>query len=356
MPRKKQDENGQEVDQQEEAEATDQQTTQQEQEKQNEHQEQKENNEKEPSFEDLPGVGPKGAEKLRAAGYTDLMGIAAASPGELIAAAELGEETSQKIIMAARQMLDIGFKSGTDVLEKRKQIGKITTGSKSLDTLLGGGVETQAITEAAGGFGSGKSQLGFQLAVNAQLPVENGGLNGRVLWIDTEATFRPERIIQLAEAKGIDSKRVLQNIFIARAFNVDHQVVLTEQAKDLIKEKEIKLIVVDSLTSLFRAEFTGRGELAPRQQKLNRHIHALQKLADVFNIAIYITNQVMARPDMLFGDPNTPVGGHIVAHASSYRLYLRKSKGEKRIARLIDSPNLPEGEAIFTVNEKGIGD
>jgi DNA repair protein RadA len=310
----------------------------------------------EPTLEDLPGVGPKGAEKLRAAGYTELLAIAAASPGELMAAAELGEETSQKIILAARQMLDIGFKSGIDILAKREQIGKITTGSKALDALLGGGVETQAITECAGGFGSGKSQIGFQLAVNAQLPREKGGLNGRVLFIDTEATFRPERIVQLAEAQGLDSKKVLQNIFIARAFNVDHQVVLAEQAKDMVKEKGIKLIIVDSLTSLFRSEFTGRGELAPRQQKLNRHIHALQKLADLNNIAVYITNQVMARPDMLFGDPNTPIGGHIVGHASTYRLYLRKSKGEKRIARLIDSPNLPEGEAIFNVTPKGIGD
>lgn len=311
---------------------------------------------KEYTVEDLPGVGPKGAQKLREKGYEDLMAIAAASAGDIVTACEVGEATAQKIIAAARELLDMGFKSAADILERRKNIGKITTGSKELNALLGGGVETQAITEAAGAFGSGKSQLGFQLAVNIQLPKEKGGLNGRCLFIDTEATFRPERIMQIAEAAKLDPKKVLTNIFVARAFNSDHQIVLLEKAKDIIKEKDIKLIIIDSMTSLFRSDYSGRGELAPRQQKLNRHIHTLQKIADTNNLAVYITNQVMARPDVLFGDPNTPVGGHILAHASTYRLYLRKSKQTKRIARLIDSPNLPEGEAVFNVTEKGVED
>ena len=311
---------------------------------------------KELTLEDLPGVGPKGAEKLRAAGYIDLMSIAASSSGEISAAADLGELTAEKVIAAARQALDIGFKSASDVLEKRQAISKLTTGSKALDALFRGGIETQTITETYGAFSSGKSQLGFQLAVNVQLPKEKGGLNGACLFIDTEATFRPERIVQIAEGMGLDPKKVLGNIFVARAFNSDHQIVLTEKAKDLIKEKNIKLIIVDSLTSLFRADYSGRGELAPRQQTLNRHIHALQKLSEVYNIAVYVTNQVMARPDMMFGDPTAAIGGHIVGHGTGVRIYLRKSKGEKRIARLIDSPYLPEGEAVFTVTEKGVGD
>jgi len=270
---------------------------------------------KEFGIEDLPGVGPKGAEKLRAAGYTELMSIAAASPGEISAACDIGELTAQKIILAAREKLDIGFKTAADVMRKREEIGRITTGSKELDKLIGGGVETQAITEAFGPFGSGKSQLGFQLAVNVQLPKEKGGLNGRCLFIDTEATFRPERIMQIAEAAGLDKNKVLKNIFVARAFNADHQIILVEKAGELIKENNIKLIVVDSITSHFRSEFTGRGELASRQQKLNKHIHALQKLADVYNVAVYVTNQVMANPAMMFGDPTTAVGGHIIAHA-----------------------------------------
>ena len=308
------------------------------------------------TMEDLPGIGPKGAQKLKEAGYSELISVAAASPGEISAACGISTATAEKIIQSARSMLDMGFKTAADLQERRKEVGKITTGSKSLDALLGGGIETQAITEAFGQFGSGKSQIGFQAAVNVQLPKGEGGLNGRCIFIDTESTFRPERITQLAEAKGLDPKKILKNIFIAKAYNSDHQIVLAEKAKELIKEHNVKLIVVDSLMSHFRSDYSGRGELAPRQQKLNRHMHALQKLADTYNVAIYVTNQAMARPDMMFGDPTTHVGGNIVAHASTFRLYLRKSKANTRIARLIDSPNMPEGEAVFTLTEKGISD
>ncbi len=308
------------------------------------------------TIEDLPGIGPKCAQKLRDAGYAELISIAAASAGEIMAACEISTATAEKIIQSARSQLDMGFKTAEDVLERRKEVGKITTGSKSLDALLGGGVETQAITECYGAFGSGKSQIGFQLAVNVQLPKGEGGLNGRCIFIDTESTFRPERITQLAEARGLDPKKVLKNIFVGKAYNSDHQIVLAEKAKDLIKEHNVKLIIIDSIMSHFRSDYTGRGELAPRQQKLNRHMHALQKLADTYNVTIYVTNQVMARPDVMFGDPTTHIGGHILGHMSTYRIYLRKSKANTRIARLIDSPNLPEGEAVFILTEAGISD
>ncbi len=305
---------------------------------------------------DLPGVGDKSAEKLEEAGYMDLMAIAAASPKELIAAAELGEQTAAKIIEAARDALEIGFESATKVLEKREKIGRISTGSKNLDALLGGGIETGGTTEFHGGFGSGKSQVGFQLAVNVQLPVEKGGLNGACLFIDAEATFSPERIKQVAAAMKLDPKKVLENITVGRAYNSDHQIILVEKVAELIKEKNIKLLIVDSITSNFRADFSGRGELADRQQKLNRHLHALQRLADVYNVAVYMTNQVMARPDMFFGDPTVPIGGHILGHFSKHRVYVRKSKADTRIARVIDSPNLPEGEAIYRITPEGIRD
>jgi len=308
------------------------------------------------SIEDLPGIGPKGAQKLREAGYEDIMSIAAVSSGELSSICEIGEATAEKIIAAARSKLDMGFKTADEALEKRKSIGKITTGSKALDDLLGGGVETQAITEMHGAFGSSKTQLGFQLAVNVQLPKDKGGLNGRCLFIDSEATFRPERIMQMAEALGLDTKKVLKNIYVARAFNSDHQIVLAEQAKDIIKEKDIRLMIIDSITSHFRSDYSGRGELAPRQQKLNRHLHALQKMSEVYNMAVYITNQVMARPDVMFGDPTAAIGGHVLAHAATYRLYARKSKQNLRIVKLIDAPNLPEGEAVFLITQEGIRD
>ncbi len=306
--------------------------------------------------ENLPGVGEKTAEKLKESGYDSLMSIATASIGDLIGAAGLGEETAAKIINAARNKLKMGFEPASEVLKKRSMIGKITTGSKALDSLLGGGVETQAITEMHGAFGSGKSQLAHQLAVTVQLPRDKGGLEGRAVFIDTEQTFRPERIQQMAEALGLDPKRILENVFVARAYNSDHQILLAEKAEEVIKKENVKVVIVDSLTSSFRSDYTGRGTLANRQQKLNRHLHHLQKLADIYNLAVYVTNQVMARPDILFGDPTVPIGGHILGHQATFRVYLRKSKAEKRIAKLIDSPSLPEGEAVFRVIVDGIRD
>lgn len=308
------------------------------------------------SVADLPGVGEKTAEKMKEAGYVDLMAVAAASPGELADAAEIGEPTAEKIIEGARKALEMGFETASKVMERREKVGKITTGSKNLDALLGGGVETQATTEFHGGFGSSKTQVAHQLAVNVQLPEGQGGLGGGCLFIDTEATFRPERIKQMAEAVGLDAQQALENIFVARAYNSDHQMILAEKAAEMIREKNIKLLIVDSVTAQFRADFTGRGELAPRQQKLNRHLHTLQKLADVHNIAVYMTNQVMSRPDVMFGDPTAPIGGHIMGHFSTYRVYVRKSKADTRVARLIDSPHLPEGEAVFSIRTEGVRD
>ncbi len=309
------------------------------------------------NIEDLPGVGPTTAKKLREAGYEDLMGIATAVPAELAAAAEIGEATAKKIINAARSKLKMDFTDGLTLAEKATEIKKLTTGSKALDSLLGGGLETQAITECYGAYGSGKSQLAFQLAINVQLPEDIGGLNGGAVWIDTEGTFRPQRVIQIAEARGLDPKEILKNIKVARAYSSDHQILLAEKIPDLINNGfNAKLIIVDSLTSLFRYEFVGRGTLAERQQKLNKHIHTLQRIADRYNLVVYVTNQVMARPDVFFGDPTQAVGGHIIGHASTFRIYLRHSKGEKRVARLVDSPYLPEGEAVFKITEKGIED
>jgi DNA repair protein RadA len=315
------------------------------------------NGSKPKTLEDLPGLGPATIEKLKASGYADLMTIAVASPSELVEAAELGEGVAQRIIEQAREAVDVGgFETGDVLYKRRKNIGRITTGSKAFDELLGGGVETQAITEAAAEFGSGKTQLSHQLCVNVQQPPERGGLNGHALFIDAENTFRPERIVQMAEAMGMDPEATLAKIHVARAFNSSHQMMLVEKAQELGKETPIRLVIVDSLTSHFRAEFIGRESLANRQARLNTHIHALLRLGDALNCAIFVTNQVAARPDVLFGDPNRPIGGHIVAHGSTYRIYLRKGKGSKRIARLFDSPHLPEAETIFTVDEKGVHD
>ncbi len=205
------------------------------------------------------------------------------------------------------------------------------------------------------------TQICHQLAVNVQLPKERGGLEGAVVIIDTEGTFRPERIIQMAKAKDLDPDKVLKNIFVAQAYNSNHQMLLVDNAKELANKLkkdgvEVRLLVVDSLTAHFRAEYVGRGTLADRQQKLNKHLHELLRFGEIFNAAIVVTNQVMAKPDQYFGDPTKPVGGHIVAHTATFRVYLRRSKGELRVARLIDSPHLPESEAIFKITERGIED
>lgn len=306
---------------------------------------------------DLPGIGTTTASKLEEAGYGDLMAIAVMTPSDLSTIADLGETMARKAIAAARKMLRLEFEDATEYLKKRENVFKITTGSNNLDALLGGGVETGAITEAAGAFGCGKTQLAHCLAINVQLSREEGGAQGKAVYIDTESTFRPERIKQIAIAKGIDPEKTLKNIFVARAFNADHQILLVDKVAELIKNGEpIKLIIIDSLMAHFRAEFAGRGMLADRQQKINKHLHNLMRLAEAHNIAIYVTNQVMANPAIMFGDPTTPIGGHIVAHGSTYRIYLRKGKKDSRVAKMIDSPNLPESETIFFITAKGIED
>jgi len=309
---------------------------------------------KEKGVGDLPGVGPAALEKLTNGGYDTLLSISVSSPGELVDVAGFTENAARKIIKAARDMMGIGFESGDDILRRREQIMRIKTGCNAFDALIGGGFESGSISECFGEFGSSKSQIAHQLAVNVQLPPEKGGANAKAIFIDGESTFRPERIVQMAKAVGLDPEKTLKNIKVARAFNSDHQMLLAEKAEELIKTGEYKLIIVDSLTSHFRADFSGRGELAPRQQKLNRHMHVLMKLAMTYNVCVYVTNQVMAKPDTFFGDPTAAIGGHIVAHNSATRLYLRKGKKGTRVAKLVDSPSLPDGECIFMVTEDGI--
>ena len=313
---------------------------------------------KDPALTDLPGIGPAVSAKLESAGIYDVMSLAVMTPSELSEIAGISAAVARKAIQAARNMLDLGFMEGTEYAKRRESVFYITTGSKNLDALLGGrGVESRSITEAFGAFASGKTQLGLTLAVNVQLPLERGGASGKSVFIDTEGTFRPSRIKQIAEKLEANPDKVLKNILVARAFNSDHQVLLLDKITDMIKKGEpIKLIIIDSLTAHFRAEFSGRGQLADRQQKLNRYIHQLMKLAETHNLAIYITNQVMANPAQLFGDPTTAIGGHIVGHASTYRIYLRKGKAGSRVAKMIDSPNLPDNETVFNVTEAGIID
>jgi DNA repair protein RadA len=304
----------------------------------------------------LPGIGPATAQKLRNLGFHTVEALATATIREL-APAGIGEKKASEIIFAARSSLSLSFIRADELLKMRQNVLRLTTGSKALDRLLDGGLETQTITEFYGEYGSGKSQICHQLCVNVQLPPEKGGLNGGALYIDTENTFRTERIVQMAQHLGLDHKEAVRNIIYAEAYTSDHQIFLLENADEIIKENNIKLIVIDSLTAHFRSEYLGREMLAVRQQKLNKHLHKLIRLARVFNAVAVVTNQVMAKPDVFFGDAVHPVGGHIVAHTSHTRVYLRKTaRGPVRIARLVSSPYLPEGEDVFKITENGIED
>ncbi|MFH0752454.1 MAG: DNA repair and recombination protein RadA [archaeon] len=309
-------------------------------------------------IQDLPGVGAATAEKLLEGGYGTLMAIAVATPGELTETAGIGEALARKIINTARNSMDMGFVTGEDLMKKREQVIRISTGCKQFDELIGGGFESGGITECYGAFGAGKTVMAHNLAVNTQLPKEEGGANGAVVWIDTESTFRPERIKQIAEARGMDYIELLKNIHVVRAFNSDHQMLVAEKIDDLITKQNVpvKIVIVDSLMAHFRSEFVGRGTLADRQQKLNKHMHILMKLADIHNLCVYVTNQVMAKPDTFFGDPTAAIGGNIVGHNSTTRLYLRRGKAGTRVAKLVDSPHLPDGECCFNICEKGIED
>ncbi len=307
----------------------------------------------EQTITDLPGVGAATAEKLIMSGFDDLLSIAVATPGQLVDASGVTDVMARKIIKAARDSLDMGFQSGTDVLNKRANLVRISTGVKSFDQILGGGFETGGISECFGQYGSGKTQVAHQLAINVQA----ADPTAVVVYIDTENTFRPERITQFAKGKKLDPEKVLNNIKVASAYNSDHQMLMAEKVEELIKQGvNVRLVIVDSLTAHFRAEFVGRGTLAERQQKINKHMHILSKLADLYNLVVYVTNQVMAKPDQFFGDPTEAIGGHIVGHNSTFRVYLRRGKKGTRVAKLIDAPNMPDAECVFQVTEDGLID
>ncbi len=305
---------------------------------------------------DLPGIGPVTAQKLRELGFHTIESLATATAKELEIAG-VGEKKALEVIRAARSTMNISFIRADELLKMRQNVLRLATGSKMIDELLGGGLETQTITEFYGEYGSGKSQLCHQLCVNVQLPPEQGGLGGGTLYIDTENTFRTERIVQMAKHLGLDPEEVSKNIIYADAYTSDHQIFLLENADKVIKENGIRMIIIDSLTSHFRSEYLGREMLAERQQKLNKHMHKLIRLARAFNIVAVVTNQVMSKPDVFFGNAVHPIGGHIVAHTSHTRVYLRKSaRGRVRIARLVSSPYLPEGERVFRITENGVED
>jgi DNA repair protein RadA len=309
----------------------------------------------------LPGVGPATKQKLNDAGIYTVLDLATAGPSDIAEAidvdiakaVELNNKARKRLVELNR--LEPDFINAAELLQKRRSIERITTGSKNLDELLGGGIETWAMTELYGEFGAGKSQICHTLCVTVQLPKDQGGLDAGAVYVDTEGTFRPERVAEIAEGRGLPPEHVLNRITVARAYNSAHQELIVRELGRILSPGNVKLVVLDSAVAHYRAEFVGRSTLAERQQRLNRFMHQLLRIAEVYNIAVVVTNQVQAAPDTFFGDPSRPTGGHVVAHTSTYRIYLRKS-GKNRIARIVDSPYHAEREAVFILNERGIDD
>jgi len=306
------------------------------------------------------GINAADINKLKAAGIYTVQAVNMTTNKTLAKIKGLSEAKINKLRDAAVKLTDGGlFCSGQDMFRKRKNVLRVTTGSTALDELLGGGVESMSVTEAFGEFRTGKTQLCHTLCVTTQLPTDMGGGNGKVVFIDTEGTFRPERIVKISNRFGVDSSMVLDNILYARAFTheMQEQILLGVAAK--LIEEHYSLIIVDSVTALYRVDFAGRGELAARQQKLGRFMSRLTKLSEQFNVAVFITNQVVSDPGasaMFVSDPKKPIGGHILAHASTTRLYLRKGRGEQRICKIYDSPCLPESECVYQLSDGGICD
>lgn len=317
-------------------------------------------------IKDIPGIGETALKKLSSVGIVTLAQIANSNPRRLQEIEGIGEETAFKLITASREALGLGdFMDGLEIARDEEKICRITTGSKELDNLLlspslqgkeRGGVESMLITEAFGKFSSGKSQIGFELAINVQLPKEEGGLDGAAIYFDSENTFRSTRIKEICVARGLDPEKILPNIYVSRVVSTDHLQNLLIKAEEYVRDKNVRLIVVDSIIAPFRREYRGREELPKRQGALNDVLTSLQNISNIYNIPIYVTNQVMDNPDgFLFSDPTLPVGGNILAHATC-RLYLMRKKDNRRLAKLVDSSCLPQGEALFQITNKGIED
>jgi len=343
---------------------------------------------------DLEGVGAVRKKRLEDANINNPMDLMVRGPIEIAEITGLDRDQAEKIVQTAmefmkdRGVMEKTFQTGREKLEYRKQKidkNRITSGCKSLDKLLGGGFEPQAVTEFYGVYGSGKTQICHTAAVMCQLSKEQGGLNGEVIWIDTEGTFRPERIKDIVIERGlvplqpqrlksdpkipVDDNQVnefLDRITVATATNSSHQELIVDKIRDMLKmhveeiegsenTPRVVLIIVDSLTTHFRVEYTGRGLLQPKQSSLNQHIHKLLKTAQIYNVAVVFTNQVISNPEG-FGNPIKPVGGNVLAHASTYRIWLKKGAGTKRIAKMDDSPMHEQMEVVFQTTVAGCED
>jgi DNA repair protein RadA len=319
-------------------------------------------------LEDLD-IQPYMITKLKMAGIQSVFDLAISIPHQLVDINDgmltgTDEHAALELVTKAkRALVDSGllykdFSTAQEILDRRRNLLRCTTGSAKLDSFLKGGIETQAITEIAGEFGSGKSQICYTLCVTANTPLDRKGLSGNVIFIDTENTFRSERIFQIAEHRGIsEPDEILRRIYVCKIYNSSHLEMMIQDLGKSVEEYRAKIVIVDSIIALHRAEFTGRATLAERQQRLNMMLHKLSRLAEVHNIAVVITNQVQSQPDDFSAgrDGLRATGGNVMGHASTYRILLRKA-GKSRIAIMIDSPYHMYDQTRFSITEAGVQD
>jgi DNA repair protein RadA len=319
------------------------------------------------ALESMHDVSQHLLDKLEGVGIQSVSDLATKTVSELLedyystyyeSGRGIDEETISNLVMKAKQkLIDDGllhkeFSNAEDMLEMRKRLVRFTSGSQDFDIFLGGGIETQALTEIAGEFGSGKSQLCYTICVTANAGSPDNG----IIFVDTENTFRAERIHQIAEARGLDAEEIMKKIFVCQIYYSAHLEAVIRSLAKYIEQYKARLVIIDSIISLHRAEFAGRETLSERQQRLNMILHKLIRLAEIYNVAVVYTNQVQAQPDNLFGGNSMiAAGGNIMAHASTYRIFLRKA-GHNRIATMLDSPYHAYSQVKFTIGEQGIED
>ncbi|KAF5368646.1 hypothetical protein D9758_002304 [Tetrapyrgos nigripes] len=312
------------------------------------------------------GINVQDILKLKSAAINTVSGVNMTTRRQMLKIKGMSEAKVEKIKEAAHKILGSSFSTGIEVQDKRKRVLVISTGSKTVDAILGGGLMSQSISEVYGEFRTGKTQLAHTMSVVAQLPPDLGGASGKVAYIDTEGTFRPDRIRAIAERFGVDGNMALENILYARAFNSEHQMeLINECSLRFAEDKDFRLLIVDSIMALFRVDFSGRGELGERQQKLAQMLSKLTKLSEEYNADCRAPDEPSTIP--LAADPGAtmtfvaggalkPIGGHILSHASATRMFLRKGRAEERVAKLVDSPDRPESEASYKLDEGGWSD
>jgi DNA repair protein RadA len=332
---------------------------------------------KEITLGEIPNITSDTLDKLRELDINSVYQLAVQNPIELASEYEdisLNVESASTLIANARKILIENealtneFSTADEVLEKRNKISRYATGSENFDSFLNGGIETQAITELAGEFGSGKSQICRTLCVAANQLIENSrhddvkesdkhSTAGNIIFIDTENTFRADRVHQIAEQRGLDPLSILEKIYHCKVYSSEHLESVIDDLDKSIEQYNAKLVIIDSIISLHRAEFSGLGTLADRQQRLGKMLNKLRRYADIYNIAVVITNQVVSYADSSHPgfDYMKAAGGNIVAHGSTYRIFLRKS-GKNRVATMDDSPYQPYQRVKFSISENGIQD